>query len=88
VENLPKIAKDGNLFAKKVTCRNIFGSNLILQDREARQSAPSGTEFPFKKHWAALCAAREMASKKPCQEMIREGFSSVCLRGGFQGKGC
>jgi len=35
-----------------------------LQNREARQSAPSGTEIPFKNHWAALCVAREMASKK------------------------
>jgi len=64
-ENLPKIAKDSNLFAKKVACRNIFGSNLILQNREARVSAPSGTDFPFKKQWAAATAAQEMASKKP-----------------------
>ncbi|MDD5145474.1 MAG: recombinase family protein [Candidatus Pacebacteria bacterium] len=64
-ENLPKIAQNDNLFAKKVACRNIFGSNLILLNREARQSAPSGTDFPLKTHWAALCAAREMASKKP-----------------------
>jgi len=37
--------------------------NLILRNREARQSAPSGTDFPFKTHWAALGAAREMVSK-------------------------
>ena len=64
-ENLPKIAQNGDLFSKKVACRNIFGSNLILQSREARQSAPSGEDFPFKTHWAALRAAREMVSKKP-----------------------
>jgi len=63
-ENLPKIAQNGDLFSKKVACRNIFGSNLILQSREARQSAPSGEDFPFKTHWAALRAAREMVSKK------------------------
>jgi len=64
-ENLPKIAQNNDLFTKKVACRNIFGSNLILINRSARQSAPSGNDFPLKTHWAALCAAREMAFKKP-----------------------
>jgi hypothetical protein len=62
-ENNSKIANDSDLFAKKVACRNIFGSNLILQNREARHSAPSGTNSPVKTHWAALCAARENFKK-------------------------
>ena len=50
--------------SKKRDRIKIATKNLILQNREARQSAPSGTEIPFKNHWAALCIAREMASKK------------------------
>ena len=38
-ENLPKIARESNLFAKKVTAKEIFGSNLVLAGREARQRA-------------------------------------------------
>ncbi|KKS36692.1 MAG: Recombinase [Parcubacteria group bacterium GW2011_GWA2_42_14] len=34
--NLPKIARESNLFAKKVTAKEIFGSNLVLANREAR----------------------------------------------------
>jgi len=35
-KNLPKIARETNLFAKKVVAKEIFGSNLILSAREAR----------------------------------------------------
>ena len=62
-ESIDKIANDSDLFAKKVACRSIFGSNLILLNREARQSAPSGTDFPLKTHWAAVLAARENFQK-------------------------
>ncbi|MBI2042757.1 MAG: recombinase family protein [Candidatus Nealsonbacteria bacterium] len=39
--NLPKIAREGNLFGKKVAAKEIFGSNLVLANREARLAAPS-----------------------------------------------
>ena len=64
-QNIEKIARDSDLLEKKVAAKEIFGSNLILQNREARQSAPSEINSPLKTQWAALCAAREMASKKP-----------------------
>jgi len=64
-ENLPKIAQEGNLFEKKVACRTLFGSNLVLANREARVSAPSGKDSPHKNQWAALCAAHDLAFKKP-----------------------
>ncbi len=64
-ENLPKIAQESNLFAKKVACRTLFGSNLVLANREARVSAPSGKDSPHKNQWAALRAAHELALKKP-----------------------
>ena len=64
-ENLPKIAQEGNLFHKKVACRTLFGSNLVLANREARLRAPSGEDFPPQNQWAALCAAHDLALKKP-----------------------
>ena len=64
-ENLPKIAQEGNLFAKKVACRTLFGSNLVLANREARLRAPSGEDSSGQNQWAALCAAHELALKKP-----------------------
>ena len=69
-ESIDKIANDGDLFAKKVATKEIFGSNLILQNCEARQSAPSGMNSPLKTHWAALCAARENLGKFPESQII------------------
>ena len=64
-ESLPKIAQESNLFEKKVACRTLFGSNLVLANREARLRAPSGEDSSGQNQWAALCAAHELASKKP-----------------------
>ena len=64
--NLPKIAQEGNLFSKKVAYRTLFGSNLILHNREARVSAPSGLlNSSPQNQWAALRAAHELTLKKP-----------------------
>ncbi len=57
--NLPKIARESNLFAKKVVAKEIFGSNLILANREARLRAPSGEDLSGQSAWAALRAADE-----------------------------
>ncbi len=62
-ENLPKIARESNLFAKKVTAKEIFGSNLVLANREARLTAPSGEDLSGGNAWAALCAANEMVGE-------------------------
>src|SRR3990170_7286436 len=62
-ENLPKIARESNLFAKKVTAKEIFGSNLVLANREARLTAPSGEDLSGGNAWAALCAATEMVGE-------------------------
>ncbi len=72
-ENLPKIAQEDDLFAKKVIAKEIFGSNLVLADREARVSAPSGTKSLGKveqNQWAAVSAAHEMASKKSKSQIV------------------
>ncbi|MBI3421157.1 MAG: recombinase family protein, partial [Candidatus Sungbacteria bacterium] len=57
--NLPEIARESNLFRKKVAAKEIFGSNLVLANREARQSAPSGEDLSGGNQWDALCAATE-----------------------------
>src|SRR3989339_2261098 len=57
--NLPKIARESNLFAKKVAVKEVFGSNLVLAGREARVSAPKSIAFPPQNQWTALCAANE-----------------------------
>ena len=54
--NLVKIARDSNLLEKKVAAKEIFGSNLCLASRALRGEPEN--------QWAALSAAREMASKK------------------------
>ena len=62
--SLPKIAREGNFFAKKVATKKIFGSNLVLANREARLTAPSGSDFPPQNQWAALRAAHQFAGQK------------------------
>ena len=63
-ESIDKIANESDLFAKKVAAKEIFGSNLILLNREARHSAPSGTDLPSQNQWAAISAAHEFVGKK------------------------
>ncbi len=53
--NLPQIARENNLFAKKVAAKEIFGSNLILSAREAR-AIPQ-------KQWRFLQIAAEKTAK-------------------------
>ena len=57
--NLPEIARESNLFAKKVAAKEIFGSNLVLANREARLTAPSGEDLSGGNQWDALRAATE-----------------------------
>ena len=61
--NLPKIARESNLFAKKVAAKEIFGSNLVLANREARLRAPSGSDSSGQNAWAVLRTASEMDGK-------------------------
>ena len=56
---MDEMAGESNLFAKKVTAKEIFGSNLVLAGREACVSAPKSIAFPPQNQWTALCAANE-----------------------------
>jgi hypothetical protein len=60
-----KISLDSDLFTKKVSAKEIFGSNLILAEKQARVIEPkSGADAP-RNQWTALCAASEMVGQKP-----------------------
>ncbi len=61
--NLPKIAREGNLFTKKVGAKEIFGSNLVLANREAAIRPPSGSDSAWQNAWAVLRTASEMDGK-------------------------
>ena len=63
-QTIGKIANESSLFEKKAATKEIFGLNLVLANREARQSAPSGTDFPLQEHWAAISAAHDFVGKK------------------------
>ena len=57
--NLPKIARENNLFAKKVVAKEIFGSNLRLAGGKLVWGEYKNDGDWPKKHWAALSAANE-----------------------------
>ena len=57
--NLPKIARENNLFAKKVVAKEIFGSNLRLTARKVVWGELKNGDTSPKKQWAAIEAARE-----------------------------
>ena len=79
VENLPKITQESNLFAKKVAYRTLFGSNLVLDDREARVSSPSGLENKPKNQWAA-----PQKAEKFCRGAGGENRTpDLCLEGRY-----
>ena len=80
-EDLPKIARESNLFAKKVCAKEIFGSNLLLGEKSVRANAPDLDSFlansPLDSgrnsggnHWDALRASRMLASKKPISSLL------------------
>jgi len=50
--------------SKKRDRIKIANDDLILQNREARRSAPSETNSPLKTQWAAVSAARDFVGKK------------------------
>ena len=62
--SLEKTARDGNLFLKKVAAEQVFGSNLVLANREARLRAPSGEDLSGENQWAALRAAHQFVGQK------------------------
>ena len=72
-QNLNGIARDNNLFAKKVVAKEIFGSNLLLGEKTVRV-AEGGAPNSFGKmggnQWDALRASHLMALKKPIRSVL------------------
>ena len=67
-QNMEKIALGSNLFTKKVATQEIFGSNLLLGEKQVRASAPNFLNSPAKSgetQWDALRASHLLASSKP-----------------------
>ena len=83
-QSLDKIASDSDLFAKKVKAKEIFGSNLLLQNKSVRASAPNSLYSPTESgqtQWDALRASHLLASKKPFSSFkVRDrGFEPLTL---------
>ena len=72
-ENLPEIIREGNLYAKKVAAKEIFGSNLLLGEKTVR-TAEGGAPNSFGKmggnQWDALRASHLLALKKPLRSVL------------------
>jgi len=72
-QNLNGIARDTDLFTKKVVAKEIFGSNLSLGEKLVRASAPKILNSFGKSGgnpWDALRASHLWASKKPFSSFV------------------
>ena len=72
-QNLNGIARDTDLFAKKVCAKEIFGSNLFLGEKTVRVAegdAPNSFGKMGGNQWAALCAAHNSVSEKPLSSIL------------------
>ena len=72
-QNLNGIARDTDLFAKKVVAKEIFGSHLLLGEKSVRASAPKILNSFAKmggNQWDALRASHLLVSKKPLSSVL------------------
>jgi len=72
-QNIDKIASDSDLFAKKVCAKEIFGSNLLLGEKQVRASAPKIPNSFGKmggNQWDALRASHLLSLKKPLSSVL------------------
>jgi len=64
-QNLDEIASDGNLFAKKVAAKELFGSHLRFGGRRVVVTSPVGGSTEPPTAWAALRAAHAKVGLEP-----------------------
>jgi hypothetical protein len=79
-QNMEKIALDTDLFAKKVCAKEIFGSNLLLQNKLVRASAPNFLNPPAKQMqtaWASLCDAHSFVSSQQKSRVLECLYDSA-----------
>ena len=73
-ENLPKIAREDNLLAKKVMAKEIFGSNLRLTGGQVVWGEIKNGDTSPKNQWAALLAAHGKIGKiSTCMLLVGPG---------------
>ncbi len=58
-----KTAQGADLIVKKEVAKEIFGSNLILSNKQAQLRCPKSQKSPLEKHWTALRAALQNNGK-------------------------
>src|SRR3990167_2655029 len=76
-QNLNGIARDADLFAKKVCAKEIFGSNLLLGEKTVRTAeggAPNSFGTMGGNQWDALRAPHLLTSKKPFSSFVVGGI--------------
>src|SRR3989339_2256274 len=85
-ENMEKIALDSNLLNKKVAAKEIFGSNLLLQNKTVRASAPNfenSLANSGETAWACLRHAHSFDSSFPfctkLEPLVRIGLTVSSL---------
>ena len=85
-QNLNGIARDTDLFSKKVKVKEIFGSNLLLQNKTVRASAPNfenSLANSGETAWACLRHAHSFDSSFPfctkLEPLVRIGLTVSSL---------
>ncbi len=68
------VAGATDLFAKKISAKAIFGSNLALTRKTVVVGGGKNINDWPKTPWAAIAAAREMMGKKPISLVVVEYF--------------
>jgi len=79
-QNFDKIASDGDLFRKKVTAKEIFGSNLRLGGRQLTVATGDRPEYeagPRSLAWAALRAAHASSLEEPLGSVLVQLFNEA-----------
>ena len=79
-QNMEKIALDTDLFVKKVCAKEIFGSNLLLQNKLVRASAPNFLNSPAKQThsaWASLCDAHSFVDSQSKSRVLEWLYDSA-----------
>ena len=76
-QSLNGIARDADLFAKKVKAKEIFGSNLLLQNKTVRPAEGGATQNPLNSlaktgetAWACLRHAHSLVGSQPLSSIL------------------
>ncbi len=68
--SIRKTTRSTDLQAKKTLAKEIFGSNLILQNKKTQLQPPESASFPLTNNWTALHATLKNPNKKPISFLL------------------